>query len=235
MNECMDNLSLNEMVRRLRGVGDIAWGRYAFSHDLLRGRVPFAKQDEMTLNAAACGIEWARRMTERTGAADPDSMREALGLTLTENDLDMTENPRPLFAQFIPDNRIEIMCQPVRLYTGLYEREADRALLPRPEEVRALLLAHELFHHVEELYKDEIYSRTVTIRLWKLFFIKWDSTVRAVGEIAAMSFAKALTGAGFSPFLLDVLLLFGYNQEHARHVFKSILEISNAVAANNER
>jgi hypothetical protein len=120
------------------------------------------------------------------------------------------------------------MRQPIELYAALYESEADNTRLPAPEQARALLLGHELFHHVEELHRDEIYSRTEKIRLWKLLLIKWDSTVRTIGEIAAMSFAKTLARADYNPFVLDVLLLFGYNKEAAIRVFESILDIAKA-------
>ena len=228
----MEGPSLGGMLRCLRSIDDAAWGRYAFSLDMLRNRVPLSRQDEMTGKAIACGDEWARKMITRTGASDPDSMLKALGLILVENDAPMTSN-RPLFAQFVPDRRVEIMGQPIALYSSLYQKEkegADASLFPTPQEVRALLLAHEIFHFVEECNVKEIYSRTETIRLWEFLFIKWDSTVRAVGEIAAMSFAKVLTGAAYSPFILDVMLLFGYDPKMAESVFQRIMDISRGLS-----
>jgi hypothetical protein len=224
----VDNLSLGEMFVSLRDVNDKAWGRYAFSNDLLRERVPLPRQDEMTVKAMACGEEWAQRMIRKTGAINPDSMLEALGLTLTLNDADMTNSKRPLYAQFIPDRCIEIMTQPIAMYSSIYEKEAGSMkppLLIPPGELRPLLMAHEMFHYVEEGNKKEIYSRTETIRLWKLLFLKLNSTVRAVSEIAAMSFAKTLTCVDYSPFILDPLMLYGYNKEGAEKVFRRIMDM----------
>ena len=220
----MNSGSLGDMLRFLRGINDRDWGRYAFSFDLLRGRVPLPLQDEMTQKAIACGEEWAWRMMAQTGASGPDSMCKALGLVPAEIEGSMINSSRPLFAQFVPDRRIEIMKEPIDIYSSLYQEESgsDAMLFPTPAEVRGLLLSHEIFHYVEERNAKEIYTRTETIRLWKLLFIDWKSTVRAVSEIAAMSFAKALAHTGYSPFILDFLLLYGYSKEKAERVFQRI-------------
>ena len=227
----MNSPGLGEMLLSLHSVDDVSWGRYAFSSDLLRNRIPLQQQDEMTRKAIDCGEEWALRMIRQTGAADPDSMLKSLDLTLMVNDADMMDSPRQLFAQFVPDKGIEIMSQPIEIYSSMYHKEAGSIhgpLFPPPEQVRELLLAHELFHYVEECHKKEIYSRTETILLWKFFRIKWNSTIRSLSEIAAMSFAKALTRSGYSPFVLDVMLLYGYNKALARSVFKRIMGNCNA-------
>lgn len=223
----MNSGSAGDMLRNLLTVSDTAWGRYAFSSDLLRDRIPLWRQDEMTRKAIACGEEWARRVMAETGSSQPDSMLEALGIVLTENDASMMNSSRPLYAQFIPDNRIEIMKEPIETFSTLYQKEQGNcaSLFPTPAEVRALLLFHEVFHYVEECNKKEIYTRTETIRLWKFLFINWDSTVRAVSEIAAMSFAKALTRTVYNPFILDPLLLYGYNREKAEIIFQRIMRI----------
>jgi hypothetical protein len=175
----------------------------------------------MAANAVLCGEEWAQRMLAQTGASDVETIHEALGLELVENNLDMTGMPRQLFAQFVPETRVEIMSQPVSIYAGMHEPG-----FPEPEQVRSLLIAHEMFHYVETRHPKEIYSRTEKILLWKLFGFRWESTVRTIGEIAAMSFAKTLTGADYSPFILEVLLLYGYNRDLAENVFRGIMDIN---------
>jgi hypothetical protein len=217
----MGKFSLNEMITALRGINDVAWGRYAFKKEMLKNKIPPERQDEMAVKAVLCGEEWAQRMIAQTGASDVETMRETLGLELIENNLDMTSMPQQLFAQFVPDKRVEIMSQPVSIYAGMHEPG-----FPEPEQVRSLLIAHEMFHYVENQHSKEIYSRTEKILLWKLFEFKWESTVRTIGEIAAMSFAKTLTGADYSPFILDILLLYGYNRDLAENVFCGIMNIN---------
>jgi hypothetical protein len=227
----MDNLSAGEMLRYLRGVNNTVWGRYAFSFDMLHNRIPLQQQDEMARKAIVCGDEWARRIMSQTQVSDSGSLLESLGLVLVENDASMVNSSRPLFAQFVLDRRIEIMKEPIDIYSSLYQKETGSyaPFFPTPAEVRGLLMAHEIFHYIEECYSKEIYTRTETIRLWKFLFINWDSTVRALSEIAAMSFAKTLTRANYSPFILDFALLYGYKKKKAESVFQRIVNISENV------
>jgi len=216
--------TLKEMITCLRDVSDIAWGRYAFKNEMLKDKIPVERRDEMTRDAMICGEQWAQRMIMQTNTTDAQTMLESLGLELAEKDMDMLKMPRQLFAQYIPDKRVEIMTQPISLYSEMYEPE-----FPEPAQVRSLLIAHEMFHYIEELNKDEIYSRTEKVCLWKIFNFKWESTVRTVGEIAAMSFAKKLTGADYSPYMLDIILLYSYKADLAVRVFQRIMEISKEV------
>jgi hypothetical protein len=182
----------------------------------------------MTLKAVSSGKEWALRMIAETGAKSPPAMLEALGLSLVENDDDMRGGGRPLYAQFVPERRIEIMTQPISIYSSMFEKFNNEAneLFPPPAQVRELLLGHELYHYVEECHKNEIYSRTETIQLWKFLWITNNSTIRAISEIAAMSFTKTLNGISYSPFILDVLLFYGYDKKRAENVFKRIMRIA---------
>jgi hypothetical protein len=106
-------------------------------------------------------------------------------------------------------------------------------LFPTPTEVRGLLLFHEIFHFIEERNIKKIYTRTETIRLWKFLFINWDSTVRAVSEIAAMSFARAVAHTVYNPFILDPLLLYGYSKEKAESIFQRIMCIEKSIEQGN--
>ena len=54
-------------------------------------------------------------------------------------------------------------------------------------------------HNVEEKYKHEIYTKTEKIRLWSLGPVHNDSTIIALSEIAAMAFAKEITGIPYAP------------------------------------
>lgn len=222
----MEKIALQDMISRLSDVDDMSWGRYAFSRDMLRDRVSPARRDELIQKAMACGKEWAARMQTQLAASGPFDMAEALGLK-TEESFQSPSGGRVLFAELLPDNRIVIMRRPLDAYTEFYEKtkDAEARRFPPPDQVRELLLAHEIFHHIEDLHRDEIFTRTETVRLWKILCFKNDSTLYAVAEIAAMSFARTLTGAPFNPFLLDVPLFFGCDPEGARAIFSEIMSI----------
>lgn len=48
--------------------------------------------------------------------------------------------------------------------------------------VSKLLLSHELFHYIEEKYKDTIFTRTEKIRLWELGPLHNDSVLIEQGR-----------------------------------------------------
>jgi hypothetical protein len=92
-------------------------------------------------------------------------------------------------------------------------------------DICRLLLSHELFHFVEEKYKQEIFTQTEKVRLWSLGFLHNDSIVIALSEIAAMGFAKELMGLSYSPYLMDVFLVYGYSPQEASGLYEEMLEL----------
>ncbi|MFR7450898.1 MAG: hypothetical protein ACLUUL_02195 [Gemmiger sp.] len=221
-----------ELIRPLLTITDRAWGRYAFSRDILRDRIPPEQQDAWTEGAIRCGREWAARCGVTPGPGAPDALAARLHLKVGQSDAPMTEK-RAVFAACLPDGEILLMQEPLARYREFCAQAAgtDQAgLFPTPEEVRALLLAHEVFHAIEEANESTIYTRTQKLRLWKIFGFANDSTVRAIGEIAAMYFAKELTGSRFNPFLLDPLLFAGYSLSGAKTIVCDIIGIAGKIS-----
>jgi hypothetical protein len=222
-----DSMSLNNMISDLSKIDDETWGAYAFSRDILKDRVPQEKKCEMIVKSIQCGNEYADKILQETGQITPQEIAKHLGLHIMSSNFPMT-GKRVLFAQFTPPDHIEISQEPVEKYkiflAGLAEEKFD--LLITDSEIYNLLLGHEIFHFLEEQYKDEIYTRTEKIQLWHILNFKNDSTIRALGEIAGMAFSKRLNHIAYSPFLLDVLLFFGYNPEGAKNIYRDIMGIS---------
>ena len=81
--------------------------------------------------------------------------------------------------------------------------------------------AHALFHAVEMQKKATIFTQTEKIALWR-GPIPNRSTIRCLGEIAAMQFAAAMEGLTYSPYCLDVLLVYGYDMRAASALFDEI-------------
>ena len=219
--------SLAEMMAALRTADDEALGESAVSRYILRDRIPAAKRREMAGASIRCGEEYARRLGEESGAATPDGVAAYYGLKVKPAGEPAGGGARLLFARFTPPDRIEILQEPLRRYRALLGRlpEAEAAGLPSAQEARDVLLGHELFHFAEDRHAAEIYTRTEKIRLWKIFGLENRTTVRALSEIAAMAFARTLCRTAYSPFALDVLLFFDYDEESARRVYQSIVGI----------
>jgi hypothetical protein len=56
---------------------------------------------------------------------------------------------RMIFAQFIMDRSIEIIDEPISAYTSLTKNSNS---LPESNLVQGILIAHEIFHYLEEQY-----------------------------------------------------------------------------------
>ena len=92
------------------------------------------------------------------------------------------------------------------------------------EKLTSVLLSHELFHAVEERYEKEIYTRTEKVELWRRPFSNRSSII-CLSEIAAMAFAAQMTGIEVSPYMLDVLLVYAYDQNAAWGLYEEVCSL----------
>jgi hypothetical protein len=221
-----EQLSLPEMLSFLKKVDDETWGKYAVSREPLRNRIPETRKIEMIRGSIRCGEEYAGRILRENGNVSPREIAEQFGLSVRFSDLPMTDK-RVLFAQFTPPNQIEIMQEPMKEYKTVLEGATaeDCSRLPTVEKIQNILLGHEIFHYLEDRDEKEIYTRTEKIRLWHFLCFQNNSTVGALSEIAGMAFTKSLNCLSYSPFLLDVLLFFGYNPDEARNIYRDVKSI----------
>ena len=104
------------------------------------------------------------------------------------------------------------------------EEECGCDLLRR-ENLTNTLLAHELFHAVEERHVKEIYTRTERVELWRKPFSN-KSTISCLSEIAAMAFAGKLLDLKVSPYMLDVLLVYSYDKNAAWGLYDEIMNMT---------
>lgn len=218
--------SLIDMTAALRTVDDETWGFYAFSADFLNNRIPDETKREMIQKSIECGESCADRIVKETGESSPGAIARRLGLEVMENDYPMTGN-RKVFAQFTPPKQIEIFKDPLKRYESLLARASEQqaSLLIPLQEISNLILGHEIYHYIEECNAGTIYSRAEKFTLWRFFGFRYDTTVNALGEIGGMAFSRKLNHVAYSPFLLDVLLFFDYDEEQASAIFQKIMHM----------
>lgn len=172
--------------------------------------------------AIACGMAYAKQLVGQYQTRDPKKMAELMGLTVEYPELpDKTD--RVLFAEFREPNKIRIFKDAVRRSDTVRNIPEVTAWLTEQLDVERVLLAHEIFHYVEEIYKKEIFTKKEKIRLWSIGPLHNDSTIPSLGEIAAMAFAKELMGMDYAPYVLDVVLVYGYAPEEANALYEEIL------------
>ncbi|NJP41313.1 hypothetical protein HCH52_09650 [Oscillospiraceae bacterium HV4-5-C5C] len=206
------------------------WLMYAYAQEQLARHLTRERQLELGLQAQACGRQQALQLQQQfpSAAAQPDLLAEQSGLTVrlvAAAEPIVPPEPRQagsgipgrkatepdycgpvILARFQPPRSIELIADPLEAYSRSYVPP-----LPAPELIRQLLIAHEIFHFVEQQQASSIFTQQKQLRLWSLGRLHQDCRLPVLGEIAAMTFARTLCGCDFNPFALDVLLTVRYN------------------------
>lgn len=156
------------------------------------------------------------------GALMPERAAAHLGVRIAFFDT-AADSAQVLFATFTEPDLITVYRDVVcRGETLLQEQEAAEAL-PHLDITRVLLW-HELFHAVELRKKDTIFTQTEKIALWRGPFQN-RSTIRCLGEIAAMAFAAEMERLPYSPYCLGVLLVYGYDARAASALYDEMKQV----------
>lgn len=214
---------LEEMLEALIQIDDIDWYGYAFSRDPINGKFTDEQRRNWMEKAINCGREYANRVSRKYESKDPKVIAEGMKMKVSYPELP-EKTDRILFAEYRVPNRICIYMDAVNKARRYLKRPEIRELLTHELDVSRLLLAHELFHNVEDKHRKEIFTQREKIRLWSLGPIHNDSPILALSEIAAMSFAKELTGIPYSPYVMDVFLMYGYSPEEASGLYEEMME-----------
>lgn len=220
--------SLEKMLRDLTEIDEVVWYGYAFSRDPINGKFHNEQRREWMENAIACGKEYAHLISKEYGSHDPKVIAEGMKMKVTYPTLPEKAD-RVLFAEYRVPNKICIYMDAVNKAKKYLKKPEIKAILTDSLDVSRLLLAHELFHNVEEKYRKKIYTRTERARLWKLGPIHNDSPIMALSEIAAMSFAKELIGIPYSSYVMDVFLMYDYSPEEASGLYEEMMSYAESV------
>lgn len=214
--------ALEDMMRDLVEVEPVDWCRYVFSREPLNGKFSDEQRKNWMRQSIACGREYAEIVKKEYRTDNPETIAKKMGMEVSYPTYpDKTD--RVLFAEFREPNKIKIYMDAVRKAKRYLSKPEIQEIFKGQLNVSRVLLAHELFHAVEEKYKKVIFTRTEKVRLWSLGFLHNDSQIMILGEIAAMSFAAELTGLTFSPYVLDVFLVYGYSPEEASGLYEEIM------------
>lgn len=210
------------MVKDLAEIEPVEWFSYAFSREPLNGKFNQEQRREWMEKCLACGREYAEKICRKYHTRDPEKMAEAMGMDISYPEFP-EKTDRVLFAEYRVPNKICIYMDAVKKAEKLIERPEIQELLAGGLDISRLLLSHELFHCVEEQYKNEIFTKTEKVRLWSLGFLHNDSNVIALSEIAAMGFAQEIMGITYSPYVMDVFLVYGYSPEEASGLYEEMM------------
>lgn len=213
---------ISEKVDFLVGISDKEWGKYAFSRDPLNNKVSDELREEMIERANECGRQEALKIKEKYPNVPIKKIAKKMNLEITEKDSNGMDS-YIMFACYNSPNKITLFMKNVMLVEALIkENNLDNKL--NHVDAESVLLAHEMFHHIEENNKD-IYTRITKVVLWKIGSFKYKSGLIALGEIAAMAFAKELLSLNYNPYIFDILMLYPHDREKTDKLFNEIKEI----------
>ncbi|MBS4981517.1 MAG: hypothetical protein KHZ72_09285 [Lachnospiraceae bacterium] len=210
-----------QMAEELSEISETVWGMYAFGREPLEGKFTREQKYRYIAEANACGREWADRVAKEYGTNDPGLLAERMGMKVLKKKTP-TGGGIVLFAQFVQPDEITIFTDCIAKAQHIYR--ACGCPLLESEKLTSVLLAHELFHAVEERHEKEIYTRTEKVELWRRPFSNRSSIV-CLSEIAAMAFAAQMTGIEVSPYMLDVLLVYAYDQNAAWGLYEEVCSL----------
>ncbi|MEB6179273.1 hypothetical protein MXF01_01000 [Enterococcus casseliflavus] len=220
----VDLALLETWYEQLMPINEFSWGVFEFTREMLRNKVSEEEKNEIIEEAILCGRTRAQKMLDQFDLKKQEKADRAwylankLGLTITERSGKPTKF-RMVFAQFVMERSIELITEPIAAYTELTQ---SSEILPKPEVIRGVLIAHEIFHYLEEQHGATMYHITKTIPLWRFFSYEHRSTVGCASEIAAMAFAKELCETDFVPQMLDILLSYPLEVDFSKSIYEVV-------------
>lgn len=213
--------TIREMIEELTKLNDIQWGGYAFYHEPLERKFDGEQKTKYICKANICGSEEAKKVKKDYPGKPVLDITKELGVKVKKPKTPVGGG-HVLFAQYAESGEITIFMDCIeKAETLIREEKLERYLSGL--DLFEVLLAHELFHVIEHRRRKQIYTQTEKVELWRRPFSN-KSRILCLSEMAAMAFAKEMMGINYSPYILDVLLMYSYNTEAACALYEEILE-----------
>lgn len=217
---------ISEKIDFLVNMSDKEWGQYAFSRDPINNKISYELRQEMIEKANLCGKEQALKLKKRFHNLSVKQITEKMNLKITYKDSNGTDN-YIMFACYNSPNKVTLFMKNVTLVEQfIKENQLEKSL--DNVDIENMLLLHEMFHHIEG-NEQNIYTKTETIKLWKIGFFEYKSKLIALGEIAAMAFAKEMLSLSYNPYVFDVIMLYPHDTKKADEIFVEVKEIKGGI------
>lgn len=204
---------LDELILKLQTISDEQWCDYQFQRELLVEKVSLSEQQRWGALARECGKTLAETINRKYCTRNIQELCDRLDVAISYGET-AWRNDRLTLATYDETTGICLMEEPIQKF-----EQANITALPL-EKVTSLILAHELYHHLETR-DPTLYTQQKTLELWRFFGYRHQSKIRALSEIAAMSFSEKLNNVGFSPYVLEVAMTWPYDPQLCEHLVQS--------------
>lgn len=193
----------DKFLEKLLNLHDEDFANYLLREDLLYYQIK--NKDEIIKKSLETGFEIAEKLKKES--FNFDNFISEFNFEITE---EATANEFNFYelAAFEEPNKIIFFKDNINRIKKEIEKEID---IIKKLDVKKIILAHELYHKLEEIYK--LYTDSVYISYIKFKFINKKSKILSASEIGAMSFAKNILDMKINPLIINYLLARTYNKE----------------------
>lgn len=203
MREISSKSKLDELILKLLTISEKQWINYQFQREFLIGKISLSEQRAWGELAKQCGERLAEVIYRKYRTRNIHALCRTFDVAISYGET-AWRNDRLTLGTYDETTGICLMTEPIQKF----EQEKINAL--PLEQVTSLVLAHELYHHLETC-DPTLYTQQKTVELWRFFGYRHQSKIRTLSEIAAMSFSEKLNNAGFSPYVLEVAMIWPYD------------------------
>lgn len=217
-NKSSEEQEFLSVLGALRELPDETWWVECFSRDALTRTWSQEKMLSLGQTASEQGRALGEGFLPLLRKKGLDSLYAAFGLSIQE--LSLPDPPGlSLFALYESPDKVYIKSALLE-DCDRYVHTPELASILGSFSCRETFLAHELYHHQEYLQPEELFS--ASYREPRGLF-RSPVPAAPLGEIGAMSFARALLALPWSPFLLDCVALARERPGSARKLYSRMM------------
>jgi len=197
------------------------WGSYLLSKGTLYRKMTDLQKRQVIRDSLNCARQqWDKWQICRENL-DVEEFLIAEAVQIEEND-----DPLPgfylNFAEYRKNPpRIRLSNRAIQQTEKVIQDER-LGLLLEEVDLRRLILAHELFHHLEAVEPD-IYTNHAQIDIKRFGKFRNGVRVRTAGEIAAVHFSKLVSGVSYCPAVMEFLLIRSTDQQRAKRLADQLI------------
>ncbi len=199
------------------------WIAYARSREPLQRLVSLDDYTTHFHAARKCGMDLAYQVRQQWGDISGQELAEKLGVRVER--LPMPDGDGMLtFACYFEPDLIRIYTDNALATESLIRESGGNEFLG-DVDICEMLLAHELFHGLQEKYTG-LYVNQKLVRNFKLGPWERRSRLLSLEEVAAMAFAQAFLNLDHNPYVYDVLMLLPQATMEGKKLYENLQLLS---------
>ena len=182
---------------------DAAWLHYECRHSQLLQYYPFVELEKYRDLAVECGRYVACQLQTHYQTRDIYVLCERLGLPVVYHEGMLAGGSDELiFAEYFPNRQVQLHCGHLAVDAPALSQALTAIYGDELPTVESILLAHEVFHHLEK-QKPELVTQRTKLQYAQVGPVKLKQKSRVLSELGAMSFTQAWHALPYSPYVLN--------------------------------